>query len=115
MISHSILGMVIIGYLLKLFLNSVQSVVLIDMDIIWWSTMIGYFSHLVTDSITTEGVPWLFPVPIRFGFPPFKFSRIKTGGFREKYVVFPGLLFINCYLVYAYYPVYASFLKNYLA
>lgn len=115
MISHSILGMVIIGYVLKLLLTALESTILVDMDIIWWSTMIGYFSHLVIDSFTTEGVPWLLPVPFRFGFPPFRFSRMKTGGFLEKGVVFPGLLLSNVYVIYAYYPLYTSFLKNYIA
>ena len=50
-----------------------------------------------------------------FGFPPFKFSRIKTGGFFEKAVVFPGLLFINGYMVYANYSIYTSFLNSFIS
>jgi hypothetical protein len=69
---------------------------------------------LVTDTLTTEGVPWLFPIPFRFGFPPIKWARIKTAGVIEKAVVFPGLLFFNAYLVYLNYPTYELFLKSYL-
>ncbi|MBI4136640.1 metal-dependent hydrolase, partial [Candidatus Roizmanbacteria bacterium] len=78
-------------------------------------TMIGYFSHLVTDSMTTQGVPWLFPIPIRFGIPPIKALRIKTGGFMEKFVVLPGLILFNGYLVYLNYPTYELFVKSFIA
>lgn len=65
--------------------------------------MIGYLSHLLTDSLTTEGVPWFFPIPIRLGFPPFKSLRLKTGGLIEKVLIFPGLVILNAYLFYSYY------------
>jgi len=114
MISHSLVGMFIAGQLLKLLLGALSTIILVDMDIIWWATMIGYLSHLVTDSLTTEGVPWLFPLPFRFGFPPFRFARIKTDSFLEKAVFFPTLLFFNGYLVYLNYPTYELFLQNYI-
>ncbi len=114
MISHSFLGVFIIGYLLKRLLPLLGSVLLVNMDILWWSIMIGYLSHLLTDSLTTQGVPWLFPIPIRFGFPPIKSLRIKTGGLGEKIIIFPALLIINAYLIYAKYPIYQAFFKSYL-
>jgi inner membrane protein len=114
MISHSLVGMWVVGKVLELILGALSPVILVDMDIIWWATMVGYLSHLVTDTLTTEGVPWLFPLPFRFGFPPFRFARIKTGGFLEKGVVFPALLFFNGYFVYLNYPTYELFIQNYL-
>ncbi|MBI4136545.1 metal-dependent hydrolase [Candidatus Roizmanbacteria bacterium] len=114
MLSHSLLGMGIIGFLAELFLNWLGTVVLVNMNIVWWALMIGYVSHLITDSVTKQGVPWLFPVPIRFGFPPFEFLRMKTGGIIEKSLVFPGLILLNAYLVYANYDTYIVFLKRYL-
>lgn len=114
MISHSILGMAITGYLLKLFLAWLGTIVFVDMNIIWWSTMIGYFSHLVADSLTKQGVPWLFPIPIRFGFPPFRFLRIETGGIIEKSFIFPGLIFLNIYFIYTSYDLYIGFLKEFI-
>lgn len=114
MISHSILGTVIIGYFLTKGLPILGKVLLVDMNIVLGATMIGYLSHLVVDSLTTAGVPWLFPIPIRFGFPPIKTLRIKTGGLAEKILVFPGLLFINGYLIYSHYQLYEMFLKSYL-
>ncbi len=52
----------------------------------------GYLSHLVLDSLTIEGVPWLFPVEIYLGFPPLSAARIKTGSLAEQFLVMPALL-----------------------
>jgi inner membrane protein len=49
--------------------------------------LIGYFLHLVADSLTEGGVPWLFPWRFRFGFPPDRHWRFKTGTIMEPIVV----------------------------
>lgn len=112
LLSHSLLGTAIFAFITNFILQKMGSVLLVDMDIIWWSFMIGFVSHLVMDTFTHEGVPWLFPLPLRIGFPPFRFLRMKTGGFLEKSLVFPGLFFLNGYLVFTHYQVYLSFLKH---
>lgn len=111
-ISHSILGLALLGLLVKYLLSISNQVILVDMEIVWWAFMIGYLSHLIMDSFTIEGVPWLFPIPIHFGFPPFKILRLKTGGILEKAVVFPGLLLLDGYLIYTFYPIYLSLLRS---
>lgn len=113
-ISHSLLGVFLFGFLLKWFLGIASSVVLVDMNIVWWSFMIGFVSHLIMDSFTREGVPWLFPLPVRFGLPPFKALRLKTAGFVEKGLVFPLLLLVNVYIFYLYHNQFISFLHNYI-
>lgn len=113
-ISHSILGIVLFGFLLNWLLKMASTIILVDMHIVWWAFMLGFVSHLIVDSFTREGVPWLFPIPIKFGFPPFKALRVKTGGFLEKGIVFPSLLLINIYLVYTNYGIYLTFLRNYI-
>jgi inner membrane protein len=113
-LSHSLIGMGIIGFLLKYVLAAVGKVLLVDMNIIWWAVMIGYFSHLVMDSLTTEGVPWLLPIPVRIGFPPIKELRIKTGGLIENLLVFPTLLAANGYLIYVNYPAFLHFFRSIL-
>jgi len=114
MISHSILGMTVIGFLINLILGAVSRVFLVDMSVIFWTTMLGYVSHLIMDSLTPEGVPWFFPIPVRMGFPPVKSLRIKTGGATEKIIIYPALILLNGYLIYANYPVFAVFVKNLL-
>ena len=84
------------------------------MDIVWWAFMIGFVSHLVMDTFTKEGVPWLFPIPIRFGIPPFSFLRVKTGGMLEKSFIFPGLILLNFYIYYANYGKFLEFFKQYI-
>lgn len=115
MVSHSIVGMAIIGFLLKQLLTAMGIVLIVDMNIIWWSIMIGYLSHLIADSLTTEGVPWLLPIRMRIGFPPLKQFRIKTGGLVEHFIFMPGLLVANGYLMYTFYPQYLQFLRTLIA
>jgi inner membrane protein len=49
--------------------------------------LIGYFLHLVADSLTLGGVPWLWPNRTRFGFPPERSWRFKSGDSQERVVV----------------------------
>jgi inner membrane protein len=113
-ISHSIIGVIGFGIALKAFLTAISGVLLVDMEILWWAFMIGFISHLFMDMLTHDGVPWLFPIPIKFGFPPFKFLRMKTGGMMEKSVVFPGLMLVNVWIYYSYYDKFLEMLRNYL-
>jgi inner membrane protein len=102
-ISHSVLGVFLFGWLLKVGLELISPVLLVDMNIVWWAFMIGFVSHLVIDMLTKEGVPWLFPIPFHFGIPPLRRLRIKTGEMVEKSIIFPGLLFLNAYIIYTHY------------
>src|SRR3989344_6509373 len=107
-ISHSIFGIFLFGYGTKFILQMMSGVLIVDMDIVWWSFMIGFVSHLVMDTISRDGVPWLFPIPIRLGLPPFRFLRMKTGGFLEKTFIFPMLILAN---IWIYYHFYGRFLE----
>lgn len=111
-ISHSILGIFLFGFVLKYILEVTSSVLIVDMNIVWWSFMIGFISHLVMDTFSHEGVPWLFPIPIHFGIPPLKFLRPHTGGVVEKSFIFPVLLMINAYLIYTHYHLIINFLHH---
>lgn len=113
MLSHSLLGMGIFALLLHYLLLGMGSFLLVDMDIIWWSVMIGFASHLLADAMTKQGIPLLFPFSWEFGIPPIEFFRMKTGGFTEKYIVFPGLLILNGVLIYQNYAVYLDFFKKF--
>jgi membrane-bound metal-dependent hydrolase YbcI (DUF457 family) len=114
LLSHSIVGIFVFGFLLKILLQLMHGVLLVDMDVVWWSFMIGFISHLIADTFTTEGVPWLFPIPIHFGIPPLKFLRFKTGGLVEKSFVFPMLIIINGILIYYNYSKFLDFFRHYI-
>lgn len=111
-LSHSILGIIGFGALTWYLLQLMKSVLLVDMHIVFASFMIGFISHLLMDTITREGVPWLFPIPWHIGIPPIKVMRVKTGGLIEKAIIFPGLILINGYLYYHYAPLFLDLLKH---
>lgn len=114
MISHSILGIFVSGWLLRQLLNIAGQIVLVDMNIIWNAFMLGFLSHLFIDFFNRDGIPLFFPFPWKFGFPPVRAFRIKAGGLAEKTIVFPLLLLFNGYLIYANYPKYMEFLRLYI-
>ena len=114
-LSHSLVGAVLFGYAFHYILQVLTpSFPHLTMDIIWWSFMIGYASHLVMDTITTEGVPWLLPIPIKFGIPPLKALRVTTGGLLEKFGIFPGLMLVTVYIIYSNYDKVKLILHSYL-
>lgn len=57
--------------------------------------MVGYFLHLVADSLTLGGVPWFWPNHLRLGFPPQRKWRFRTGTWREAATVI-----VVCILVF---------------
>jgi inner membrane protein len=114
-LSHSLLGLLIFGvawhYVLQ-FLKPVMPT--IDITLVWWSFMIGFLSHLVMDTFTKEGVPWLLPVPVRLGIPPLKAFRVTTKSFMEQVIIFPGLILVNIYIYYAHYSKFLDLVKHHL-
>jgi inner membrane protein len=98
-LTHSVLGLAIFGVLAHFILVFLSPIIHnTDTGLVWWAFMIGIFSHLVMDSLTKEGVPWLLPIPVRFGFPPLKKLRIRTGHLAEKLFVFPLLVVLDLVL-----------------
>ena len=47
----------------------------------------GYAFHLLADGMTKSGVPLLWPLDLRFGFPPLRGLRFTTGTWREGFTV----------------------------
>ena len=113
-ISHSLLGAAIFAFLFQKLLEYVHTFLLVDIKIVWWTFMFGLVSHLIADTFTKEGVPWLFPIPIRFGIPPIKALRITTGKLVETSFVFPGLLVLNAYLIYTNYGKFLDFIRHFV-
>lgn len=114
-VTHSLIGLAIFGLLSRLLLSSVQSLVpSLNSGYIWWAFIIGMVSHLVMDSLTKEGVPWLLPLPFKFGLPPMKAWRITTGKAVEGLVVFPILLLADVWLCHHYYQTIISLIKWHL-
>jgi inner membrane protein len=112
-LSHSLLGLALFGFLANLLLHVLQPLMRhVDIHLVWQAFMIGMLSHLVMDTLTKEGVPWLLPVPVKFGLPPLKALRITTGKAMEALVVFPLLLVANIWLLASHYGSIVAYLHQ---
>lgn len=115
-LSHSILGLALFGVLANLLLQFFHPIMPnVDIGIVWWAFMIGVLSHLVMDSFTKEGVPWLLPIPVKFGIPPLRKLRFTTGKKGEALVVFPALLGICIWLTASNYNTLVTIAHQYIA
>jgi membrane-bound metal-dependent hydrolase YbcI (DUF457 family) len=100
-LSHSLVGLVLIGGLAGLLAEAVAPALGLAPLLLWFGFLAGYVSHLGLDSLTVEGVPWLFPVPVYLGLPPWSGLRLRTGGLIEQLVVMPLLLGLIGWIGYA--------------
>jgi inner membrane protein len=80
---HSLLSVALLAFVLLGFLPQIP----IEIHI---TILLGYVSHLVTDSMTPEGIPWFYPWEFRATLLP-KILCVTTGSFMET-LVFVGLI-----------------------
>jgi membrane-bound metal-dependent hydrolase YbcI (DUF457 family) len=114
-LTHSILGLALFGFLVHLLLVFIQPLIPhVNTGLVWWAYMIGMLSHLIMDSFTKEGVPWFLPIPAKLGVPPKKAWRITTGGAIESFIVFPGLIVVDIWLVVSHYSHLLILVHNYI-
>ncbi len=112
-LTHSLVGLALVGYVLHWLLLFLQPIMPhVQVEYVWWAFMIGMLSHLIMDSFTKEGVPWLLPIPIKFGFPPLKRLRVTTGKAVENFGIFPLLAVILIILCTIHYPVLVELFHN---
>jgi len=112
-LSHSLVGLVLFGVAAELLLSLLHPIMpKVDTELVWWAFMIGVFSHLIMDSFTKEGVPWLLPIPIKFGIPPLRRLRVTTGKAVEHFVVLPVLIGLGVWLFAANYTVISVFIDS---
>lgn len=112
-LTHSLLGMFLFGFTFYWLLTFLHPIMMgVDIRLVALAFMIGIFSHLVMDTFTKEGVPWLLPIPFKFGFPPVKRLRVTTGKFAEKFIIFPGLIVFNAVFWFANYDKILSILHQ---
>lgn len=50
-----------------------------------WPTVLGYLSHLIADTMTTAGVPYLWPYKKKFNLKGFGI-KVKTGGSGDRLI-----------------------------
>ena len=114
-LSHSLIGVVALSALANLLLRFLHPIMQhIDIQLVWYAFIIGLLSHLIMDTFTKEGVPWLLPLPLKFGLPPLKELRITTGKHVESLLIFPGFLVLDVWLCVSHYSQLASFLHQHV-
>ncbi|MEP7204617.1 MAG: metal-dependent hydrolase [Candidatus Saccharibacteria bacterium] len=114
-LTHSLLGVTLFGSLAWLLLNFIQPLMsTVDIQLVWWAFLIGILSHLVMDSFTKEGVPWLLPIPWKIGLPPTKSLRLTAGKSVETLVVFPSLIIIVVWLCASHYSYLLELFQRHL-
>lgn len=115
-LTHSLLGVALFGLVFHFGLQFLHPLLgSIDSGLVWWAFMIGIISHLIMDSFTKEGVPWLLPIPFKFGLPPLKSMRLTTGKKLESFVVFPGLVVLIAWLCFSHYQKLLVILHNHIS
>lgn len=99
-ITHSLLGMILVGTGLYFLFRLFPSYWGIDTQIVFTTTIIAYASHLLADSITVEGIPLFWPIQWMIGVPPKPLDglRIMTGKWFENLVIFP-LIYITFFVL----------------
>jgi inner membrane protein len=91
-LSHSLVGLLLFALCFVVVARAVAPPLGVSPMLVSLGFVAGYLSHLVLDSLTIEGVPWLFPIQVYVGFPPLSSLRVKTGSLVEQFLVMPLLL-----------------------
>lgn len=111
-ITHSLLGTFLVYKFFDYILPKLFNDSFIDPSLILASIMIGFISHLFADSLTEEGIPLLYPIPLTFGIPPIRKVRIKTGHWFENWIIFPGVWIYLFFFIQKYYPTFKTLLHG---
>ncbi len=99
-LSHSLVGIILASAVAALVLRHVGPAISVQPTLPFLGFVAGYASHLILDSLTTEGVPWFFPIHVYLGLPPWSALRIRTGSLAEQLIAMPALLAAISWLGY---------------
>jgi membrane-bound metal-dependent hydrolase YbcI (DUF457 family) len=114
-ITHSSLGIFLIGWALRwIILTIVNPVYIPAAWLLWHAFMIGYISHSVADTMTDRGVPWLWPIRINIKIPPGPEEvRVTTGSWVEMVIIRGGLLVIALLILTRSWPLVTQYFSVY--
>jgi len=90
-LTHSLLGTAILGTGLYFLIHWFPTYWGINHLLVFYSCIAAYLSHLLADSLTSDGIPIFFPLKWNFGIPPKPLHglRIMTGKWFENWIIFP--------------------------
>lgn len=104
--THSLIGTVVIGWLLQWgVLHLINPDFSSQAIALWAALMIGYISHSIVDTFTDQGVPWFWPLKFHVKIPPGPEEvRITTNSFVERIILRSGLVIIAVLLLQSHWP-----------
>lgn len=100
--SHSVVGLLITYIACNWVFYNLLNNSFVQVNIVIFALMTGYILHLAADSITEEGIPLLWPIKWKFGIPPWKKLRLRTGHWMENWLVFPGAILFTAWWMVTY-------------
>jgi inner membrane protein len=111
-IFHSILGLVIgsllaaglerlVAYLLSLRGLILPAHIVATSHLVFIGVLLGCILHIAADALTQGGVPLLWPIHKRFGFPPDAHWRFRTGTWPEFVIVWALILLVGTGIYFA--------------
>ncbi len=110
---HSLLGIGLFAALSLMLLRFLQPIMPnVDIGFVWGAFLAGVVSHLIMDTLTKEGVPWLLPIPFKFGLPPLRALRVTTGSWVENILVLPGLIALTTWLCATHYTTLTDLIQR---
>ncbi len=110
---HSLIGVGLFAALSLMLLQFLQPIMPnVDIRFVWEAFLTGVVSHLIMDTLTKEGVPWLLPIPFKFGFPPIRSLRVTTGKKVEMLLVLPVLIALTTWLCATNYTTIADLIQR---
>ncbi len=98
--THGLLGIFAIAFLLHwIIYQFIQPTFHPQAFILLFAFMIGYISHPIADTLTDQGVPWLWPIAWNIKVPPGPEElRVTTESFAET-ILLRGALLIAAFLL----------------
>lgn len=108
--THGIIGILAIYFFLQwIILQFIQEHIHPQMFTLLYAFMIGYVSHPIADTLTDQGVPWLWPFPWNIKLPPGPEElRVTTGSFVEMVLLRGGLLVAFFFLLSSHWEILAA-------
>ncbi len=70
--------------------------------LVFFAVLFGCIMHIAADALTQGGVPLLWPMPKRFGFPPNPRWRFRTGTWPEFAIVWGFMILVGIGIWQAY-------------
>ncbi|MDQ6661622.1 MAG: metal-dependent hydrolase, partial [Chloroflexota bacterium] len=103
---HSLLGLCVgsllaigleqlIVYLLAQHGFALSAIQVSGSHLVFFAVLFGCMMHIAADALTEGGVPLLWPMHRRFGFPPNPHWRFRTGSITEYIVVWTFMILVG--------------------